>query len=85
MTFQGGKIFFFAKVPQKWSSFFKKYIVFFVTLGRGGGQTRYDICHIFFFFEGVPKIMEEFEIDYNNFGILGQRNGLGLGLNNMLH
>ena len=29
--------------------------------------------------------MEEFEIDYNNFGNLGQRHELGLGLNNMLH
>ena len=43
------------------------------------------VIFFFFFFEGAPKIMEEFEIDYNNFGILGQRNGLGLGLNNMLH
>ena len=28
-----GQKFFFAKVPQYWSSFFKKYILFFITLG----------------------------------------------------
>ena len=42
-------------MPQKWSSFFKKiHCIFRHIRGGGGGQTRYDICHIFFFFEGVP-------------------------------
>ena len=31
----------FAKVPQYWSSFLKKYIVFFVTLGGGVEGVRH--------------------------------------------
>ena len=45
--------FLWGKVPKKWSSFFKKIHSIFRYI-RGEGQTRCDICHIFFF-EGVPK------------------------------
>ena len=34
-------------MPQYWSSFLKKIHCIFRHI-RGGGQTRYDICHIFF-------------------------------------
>ena len=39
LTFLGGKKFFFAKVPQKWSSFLKKIHCIFVTLGGEGGRS----------------------------------------------
>ena len=59
LTFLGGQKNFFSKVPQKWSSFFKKYIVFFVTLaGQGGGGVRRNVTNVTFFyflFEGFPK------------------------------
>ncbi len=47
-------ILFFAKVPQKWSCFFKKIHVFFITLGGGGGVRRNvtNVKFFFFLFEG---------------------------------
>ena len=40
-----------SKLPQKWSSFLKKYIhcIFCYIRGGRGGQTRCNICYIFFF------------------------------------
>ena len=51
LTFLGGKNFFFAKVPQWWSSFLKKiHCIFrYIRGGRGGGQTGCNKCYIFFF------------------------------------
>ena len=46
--FWGAKKIFFAKVPQYWSSFLKKYIVFFVILGGGRGSN--PIWHLSYFF-----------------------------------
>ena len=40
---------FFAKVPQKWSSFLKKLLVFFDTLGGEGG-VRPNVTFVTFFF-----------------------------------
>ena len=75
----GGKnIFLGAKVPQKWSSFFKKIHCIFVTLGGGGwlGQTGCNKCYIFFFlFEGLPlidttehvqNVLRYFNLSFNN-------------------
>ena len=51
LTFLGGKNFFFAKVPQWWSSFLKKiHCIFrYIRGGEGGGQTGCNKCYIFFF------------------------------------
>ena len=49
LTFLGAKFFFLAKVPQKWSSFFKKIHCIFVTLGGGGGGVRLDVTNVTFF------------------------------------
>ena len=47
---------FFAKVPQKWSSFLKKLLVFFDTLGgEGGVRPNVTFVTFIFFFEGVPN------------------------------
>ena len=62
--FWGAKISFFAKVPQKWSSFFLKNTLFFryIRGGRVGGQTQCNKFYIFLFlFEGFSYSLLESE------------------------
>ena len=64
LTFLGGKNFFFAKVPQWWSSFLKKIHCIFRYIRGGRGGVRRDVTNVTFFFliffEGFPKLCNFF-------------------------
>ena len=54
---RGKKTFFFKKCPNNGLVSEKKYIIFSVTLGRGGVRPDCNICYnLFFLNEGLPKL-----------------------------